>query len=134
MHILTQFSENDPSPLVRRLDQNFKSHLTKLVMLFALDSMCKFNMVFQNASTPETRSLHRLPQILLGQFVLAETIQGANNNFIDEDPLLQLPIDQLGIGQNAWAYLSYEEDSLDSSVQRLFLIGSESFLCLFLPL
>ena len=43
-------SENDHSARVRRLDQNFKSHLTKLVMLFlefALDSMWCFSPVCQ---------------------------------------------------------------------------------------
>ena len=127
-------SESDHSAWVRRLDQNFKSHLTKLVMLFlefALDSMCKFNVVFQSsmpilpALKPE---VHRLLRILLGRFVLAEAIQDANNNFMDiKDPPLQLPDDQLGIGQEAWAYLSSEEDSLDPSVQRLFFNGVRKF-------
>ena len=45
---------------------------------------------------------------------------------------LQLPGDQLGIGQEAWSYLSSEEDSLDPSVQRL--MGSDSFMSQVLPL
>ena len=80
--------------------------------------------------------VHRLLRILLGRFVLAEAIQDANNDFMDinfQDPPLQLPDDQLGIGQEAWAYLSSEEDSLDPSVQR-FLMGSESFMWQLLPL
>ena len=81
-------SENDHLARVRRLDQNFKSHLTKLVMFleFALDSMCKFNVVFQS-SMPMLPALkpevHRLLRILLGRFVLAEAIQDANNDFMD---------------------------------------------------
>ena len=38
-----------------------------------------------------------------------------------------VPDDQLGIGQEAWAYLSSEEDSLDPSVQRLFFNGVREF-------
>ena len=44
-----------------------------------------------------------------------------------QDPPLQLPDDQLGIGQEAWAYLSSEEDSLDPSVQRLIFNGVREF-------
>lgn len=44
-------AEIDKSARVSRLDQHLKSPLTKLVMLFlefALDSLCKFNGVFQS--------------------------------------------------------------------------------------
>lgn len=61
---------------------------------------------------------------------MAEAIQGADNNLMHidfEDPLMQLPDDQLGIGQEAWAYLSSEEDSLDPNVQRLFFNGVREF-------
>lgn len=126
-------SENDHSGRVKRLDQNFKSHLTKLVMLFlefALDSMCKF---FQSrvATLPILKpEVQRLVRILLGRFVQAEAIQGANNDFTDinfQDPLLHLPDDQLGIGHEAWSYVSSEEDALDPSVQRLFFNGVRDF-------
>ena len=58
---------------------------------------------------PEVR---RLLRILLGWFVLAEAIQGANNDFMQihfKDPLLQLPDVQLGIGQEAWSLASGSE-------------------------
>ena len=103
-----------------------------LFLKFALDSMCKFNVVFQS-SMPMLPALkpevHRLLRILLGRFIQAEAIQGANNNIMDinfENPLLQLPDDKLGIGQEAWAYIS-SEDSLDQSVERLFFNGVREF-------
>ena len=121
---------------MRRLDQDFKSHLTKLVLLFlefALDSMCKFNVVF-HSSMPMLLSLkpevHQLVTILLGCFVQAEAIQDANNDIMNiniQDPLLHLLDDQLGIGQEIWAYLSSEEDALDQSVQTLFFNGVRDF-------
>ena len=54
-------SENDHSARVRRLDQNFKSHLTKLVMLFLefalnVQIQCGVSVQYANASSPETRS------------------------------------------------------------------------------
>ena len=39
------------------------------------------------------------------------------------DPILQLFDDQLGIGQEAWAYLS-SENALNPSVKMLILMGS----------
>ena len=129
-------SENDHSSRVKRLDQNFKSHLTKLVILFlkfALESMCKFNAVFQS-SMPMLPALkpevHRLLRILLGRFLQAEAIQNANDDLAKislQDPQLQLPDDQLGIGHEAWAYLTAEEDFLDSSAQRIFFNGVRDF-------
>ena len=89
--------------------------------------MCKFNVVFQSsmpiyASIPETIS----SSTPFGTVFLVEAIQGANNDFMDfnfQDPLLKLPDNQLGIGQEAWTYHSSEEDSLDPNVQRLFYNG-----------
>jgi len=104
------------------LNQHLKSPLTKLVLLFlefALDSMCKFNAVFQ-LSLPMLpalkREVKRLLNILLGRFVKAEAIQEAEADLtaLDlNDPLLQLPEKELGIGHTTWAYLSNEEDFLD---------------------
>ena len=104
-----------------------------LFLELALDSTCKFNVVFQSSMSmlPALKpEVHRLLRILLGRFIKAEAIQGANNNIMDinfQNPLLQLPDDQLGIGKEAWAYLSSEEDSLDPSVQRLFFNGAREF-------
>ena len=91
--------------------------------------MCKFNVVFQSdiPMLPALKAeVHQLLRILLGRFVLA----GADITFMDinlQDTLLQLPDDQLGIGQEAWAYLSSQEDSLDPNVQRLFFNGVIEF-------
>ncbi len=129
-------SESDHSARVRRLDENFKSHLSKLVMLFlgfALNSMCKFNAIFQSdiPMLPTLKAeVHRLLRILLGRFLVTECIHTADSSFMDinlQDPNVQLPDDQLCIGQDAWAYLSSEEDVLDSNVHKSFFNGVREF-------
>lgn len=130
-------SESDHSARVRQLDQHFKSHLTKLIMLFlkfALDSMCKFNVAFQSSvpMLPALKSeVQRLLRILFGRFIQAEVIQNISGNDLTDidvkEPQLQLADEQLGIGQEAWAYLSSEEDSLDPSAERLFFNGIRQF-------
>ena len=88
-------SESDQSSRVMRLNQHLKSPLTKLVLLFlefALDSMCKFNAVFQ-LSLPMLpalkREVKRLLNILLGRFLKAEAIQEAEADLtaLDLNPL-----------------------------------------------
>ena len=122
-------SESDQSSRVMRLNQHLKSPLTKLVLLlleFALDSMCKFNAVFQ-LSLPMLpalkREVKRLLKILLGRFLKAEAIQEAEADLtaLDlNDPLLQLAEKELGIGHTTWAYLSDEEDFLDPRTRKIF--------------
>jgi len=129
-------SENDQSSRVMRLNQHLKSPLTKLVLLFlefALDSMWKFNAVFE-LSLPMLPALKReikhLLNILLGRFLKAEAIQEAETDLtaLDlNDPLLQLPEKELGIGHTTWAYLSDEEDFLDPRTKKIFFNGVRDF-------
>ena len=43
------------------------------------------------------------------------------------DPLLQLPEKELGIGHTTWAYLSNEEDFLDPRTKKIFFNGVRDF-------
>ena len=129
-------AEVDTSARVMRLDQHFKSAMTKLVMLFlnyALESLCKFNSAFQS-SLPMLPSLKaevkRMLRIFLGRFINADAIKVSEDdlsklNINDEE--LQLPDTQLGIGHKTWSYLSDEEDFLDSNVKRIFFNGVRDF-------
>ena len=88
--------------------------------------MCKFNVVFQ-LSLPMLpalkREVKRLLNILLGRFLKAEAIQEAEADLtaLDlNDPLLQLPEKELGIGHTTWAYLRDEEDFLDPRTKKIF--------------
>ena len=129
-------SETDQSTRVLRLDQHFKSPLTRLVMLFLefiLDSLCKFNGVFQ-CNIPMLPSLKsevkRLLRILLGRVIKPHVIKEVGDAFeeIDlDDTALHLPNDELGIGHKTWGYLSEEEDHLDSSTTRIFFSGVKDF-------
>ena len=121
---------------VLRLDQHMKSPLTRLSMLFlefTLDSLCKFNGVFQS-SLPMLPSLkaevRRMLRILLGRVIKADVIKAAGDDFtkIDlDDTSLELPNEELGIGHKTWAFLSEEEDHLDSNVKRIFFNGVKDF-------
>lgn len=133
-----KISENDHSARVLRLDQHFKSPLTKLIMLFlefALDSMCRFNAIFQS-SLPLLPSLKaevsRLLRILLGRFLKPEVITKAGNNgdfkkINLNDSQLQLSEEDIGIGHKAWGYLSEVEDDIDRRTRKLFFRGILDF-------
>ena len=66
---------------VLRLDQRLKSFLTRLVLLFlefALNSLCKFNGVFQSSlpMLPSLKSeVNRMLRILLGRMIKADVIK-----------------------------------------------------------
>ena len=115
-----------------RLDQHFKSAMTKLVMLFleyALESLCKFNAAFQS-SLPMLPSLKaevkRMLRIFLGRFIKADAIKASDDDLSKlniNDAQLQLPDTQLGIGYKTWAFLSDDEEFLDHNVKRIFFNG-----------
>ena len=63
----------------------------------------------------------------LGRF---DTIKAAEDDLSKvklDDTTVQLPDDQLGIGHKIWAYLSEEEDYLDSNVNSIFFGGVRDF-------
>ena len=132
-------SEDDHSARVIRLDQHFKSLLTKLVFYFldfALDSMCKFNAIFQ-LSLPMLPSLKaevtRLLKILLGRFLKLDVIKQAEEEKSDfssidlSDSSLYLPDNELGIGHKTWGYLSEIEDDIDQRANKQFFTGVRDF-------
>ena len=131
-----RISESDNSSRVMRLNQYLNSPLTKLVLLFlefALDSMCKFNAIFQS-SLPMLPALKvevkRLLKILLGRFIKSDAIQQADSDLTQLDlcdSTLQLPQQQLGFGHSTWAYFSDEEDFLDTRNKDTFLKGVKEF-------
>ncbi len=104
-----------------------------LFLGFALNSMCKFNALFQSdiPMLPTLKAeVHRLLRIFLGRFLVTECIHTADSSFMDinlQDPNVQLPDNQICIGQDAWAYLSSEEDVLDSNVHKSFFNGVREF-------
>lgn len=122
-------SEGDHSARVNRLDQHFRSPLTKLVLFFlefALDCMCRFNAIFQ-LSLPMLPSLKsevtRLLKILLGRFLKLDVVKKAEeeNKFtsIDlSDPSLYLADKDMGIGHKTWGYLSEVEDDIDRRAKK----------------
>ena len=119
-----------------RLDQHFKSPLTRLVMLFlefTLESLCKFNSVFQSSLSmlPSLKSeVIRMLRIILGRFIKANAIKTAGDDFkqIDLDnTTLHLPDKELGIGHKTWGFLTEQEDYLDFSVKRIFFNGVRDF-------
>ena len=129
-------SETDRSARVLRLDKHLKSPLTKLVMLFlefALDSLCKFNGVFQSSlpMLPFLKSeVKRLLRIIMGRFIKPNVIKDTGDDFdqLDlDDTTLQLPNEELGIGHKTWAYISEEEDYFDSTTKRIFFNGVREF-------
>ena len=118
------------------MNKHLKSPLTKLVMLFlkfALDSICKFNAIFQSCLPilpALKKEVNRLLRILLGRFIKADAIQGVEGNLsiIDlSDKTLHLSDDEMGVGHEAWAYISEEEDFIDSSVRNIFFSGVRDF-------
>ena len=122
-------AETDHSARVSRLDQHFKSHLSKLVMLFlefALESLCKFNAVFQSTLVmlPSLKSeVKRMLRILLGRYMKSDVIKAAGediNNINVEDEGNEVTDNELGIGHKAWEFMSEEEDYMDPNVQLLF--------------
>ena len=125
--------EADTNRLARvlRLDHHMKSPLTRLSMLFlefTLDSLCIFNGVFQS-SLPMLPSLkaevRRMLRILLGRVIKADVIKAAGDDFTKID--LDDTNEELGIGHKTWAFLSEEEDHLDSNVKRIFFNGVMDF-------
>ena len=133
---LFRISEGDHSARVLRLDQHFKSHLTKLVLFFlefALDSMSKFNATFQ-MSLPMLpflkKEVNRLLKILLSRFLKPEVLVQAQNDFrlVDlDDASLQLPDESVSIGHKTWVYLSEIEDDLDERTKKIFYEGVRGF-------
>lgn len=129
-------SEEDRSARVIRLDQHFKSLLTKLVFYFlefALDSMCKFNGIFQ-LSLPMLPYLKvevtRLLKILLGRFLKVDVIKKAEEEKSDFSSInlsLYLPDKDLGIGHKTWGYLTEIEDDIDRRTKRQFFTGVLEF-------
>lgn len=134
-----RISEEDGSARVIRLDQHFKSQLTKLVFYFlefALDSMCKFNGIFQ-LSLPMLPSLkaevNRLLKILLGRFLKLDVIKKVEEETSDfssinlNDSSLHLPDKDLGIGHKTWGYLTEIEDDIDRRTKKQFFTGVLEF-------
>ncbi len=72
----------------------------------------------------------RLLRILLGKFLvsgaIATTHEGLNEINLS-DPALQLVDNELGIGHEAWSYLSEEEDYFDPSTLNIFFNGVRDF-------
>ena len=129
-------AENDKAARVSRLNQHLKSPLTKLVMLFlefALDSLMKFNAVFQSSlpMLPHLKSeVKRLLRIQLGRFIKCDIIIAAGKELsqIDlNDANSLLPDEELGVGHKTLLYLSEEEDYFDSSVKEIFYNGVKEF-------
>ena len=131
-------SEEDRSARALRLDEHFKSELTKLVMYFlefALDCMCRFNAIFQ-LNLPMLPCLKtevtRLLRILLGRFLQPDIIKEAekDGNFstIDlDDPEVYLSDEEIGIGHKTWAYFSEVEDDISGRTKRKFFSGIKNF-------
>ena len=78
-------AETDHSARVLRLDGHFKSHLTKLLVLFldyALDSLSKFNATFQS-SLPMLPLVQNevkwLPKLFIAKFMKTETVRSVND-------------------------------------------------------
>ena len=100
-------AEDDTTAHVTRLDQHFKSPMTKLVILFleyVLESLCKFNAAFQS-SLPMLPSLKaevkRMLRIFWGRFIKTDAIIAAEDDLNKvklDDAEVQLPDSQLGIG------------------------------------
>lgn len=129
-------SEEDKSARVQRLNRNFKSPLTKLVMHFleyALEFLCKFNTAFQSslAMLPSLKiEVLRLLRVLLGKFIVSGAIptthDGMNEINLD-DPTIQLSNNELGIGHGAWSYLSQEDDYFDRGALSIFFNGVRGY-------
>ena len=129
-------SERDSSARVMRLNQHLSSHLTKLVfpfLEFALESMCKFNAAFQSSLPKSPALVNRLLKILLRRFLKADVVQNFDVDLRDDldfsDRTIQLPDDQLGIGQSTWGYFSDQDKFIDSRVKTIFFTGVRDFYC-----
>ena len=132
-------AETNRAARVLRLEQHLKSALTKRLVLlfleFALDSLNKFNGVFQSSlpMLPSLKSqVKRILRIFWGRVIKADVIKAAGDNFetIDlDDSTLELPNEELGIGHKTWAFLSEEEDDLgiDHNVEVIFFNGVKKF-------
>ena len=124
-----KISETDHSARVLRLDQHFKSPLSKLVLLFlefALDCMCKFNAIFQ-LSLPMLPFLNtevtRLLKILLSRFLKLEVVKKAEEehdwtSVNLNDATLYLHDEEMGIGVKTWSYLNEVEDNIDRRTKK----------------
>ena len=94
---------------------------------------CKFNATFQSdlSMLPSLKAeVLRLLRILLGKFLISEAIAMTQENLIAvnlSDSSLQLPDNQLGIGHEAWRYLSEEEDYFDPDTLTIFFSGVREF-------
>ena len=126
-------SEEDKSARVQRLNRHFKSPLTKLVMHFSLEFLCRFNTVFQSslAMLPSLKvEVLRLLRILLGKFLAGgavPTTHESMNEININDPAVQLVDSELGIGHEAWSYLSEEEDYFDPGTLNIFFNGVREY-------
>ena len=120
MHAYFDKKSEDKSARVQRLNSRLKSPLTKLVMHFleySLEFLCRFNTVLQSslAMLPSLKvEVLRLLRILLGKVLAAvpTTHEGINEINLN-DPAIQLVDSELGIGHEAWSYLSEEDDYFD---------------------
>jgi hypothetical protein len=128
-------AESNNAARVLRLNAHFKSHMTKLVLLFlefALESMTKFNAAFQS-SLPKLPALReevlRLFRILLKRFLKTEFIKSAVDNFssIEFTPEKLIDDEYLGIGHKTWAYITEEEDYFARNVKENFFSGVRNF-------
>ena len=129
-------AETDNSARVSRLDQHFKSHMCKLVMLFlefALESLCKFNAAFQSTLVmlPSLKSeVKRMLRIFLGRFIKSDVIKAVGDDLssiIIGDEENELADEELGIGHKEWEFISAEEDYMDSNVTQMFFSGVKGF-------
>ena len=122
-------SEEDNSARVQRLNKHLKGPLTKLFMHFlqySLEFLSRFNTVFQSnlAMLPSLKvEVLRLLCVLLGKFIAAASVptthEGINEINLN-DPAIQLADSELGIGYEAWSYLSEEEDFFDPGTLKIF--------------
>ena len=129
-------SEEDKSARVQRLNKHLKSPLTKLFMHFlqySLEFLCRFNTVFQSnlAMLPSLKvEVLRLLRVLLGKFIAAASVptthEGINEINLN-DPAIQLADSELGIGHEAWSYLSEEEDFFDPGTLKIFFNGVREY-------
>ena len=129
-------AETDHSARVLRLDNNFKSYLSKLIFLFlefALESLCKFNSTFQSTlpMLPALKTeVKRLLKIFLARFVKLEIIRAAGDDVTTvnlSDFTLQVQDKDLSIGHKCWAYMNEEEDSIDTCTKKQFFGGIRKF-------
>ena len=62
----------------------------------------------------------RLLHVLLGKFIATGPVPTTHVGINEIDPAIQLSDSELGIGHEAWSYLSEEEDILDPGTLSIF--------------